>query len=108
MKKLFNNGLQDEIHLGIYFGTILVDFGHQVGGHVPPRRPKTAQIGAQDGPRVAQEVPKTGQEPPKTCPRSDQEPAKTCPGARGCPRAVQIPSRPRCWTILATIVEHIC
>ena len=55
MKHLSNNGLQDEIHLGIYFLTMLVDFGHQVGGHVPPRRPKTAQLGGQDGPTGAQD-----------------------------------------------------
>ena len=57
-EKLSNNGLQDEIHLGIYFGTILVDFGHQVGGHVPPRRPKMAQLGGQDGPTGAQDAVK--------------------------------------------------
>ena len=108
MKNRSKNGLQDAIHLGIDFSTMLVDFDLQVGGLVPPRRPKTAQLGAQDGPRAAQEAPKTGQEPPKSCPRSDQELAKTCLGARGCPRAAQIPSRPRFWTILATLLGHIC
>ena len=66
-----------------------------------PRYPNLA-------PKMAQEPPKTDQEPPKSCPRSDQELAKTCLAARGCPRAAYIPSRPRCWTILATSSEHIC
>ena len=55
MKNLSNNALQDEIHLGIDFLTILVDFGHQVGGHVPPRRPKMAQLDGRDGPTGAQD-----------------------------------------------------
>ena len=101
MKSRSKNGFQDAIHLGTNFSTILMDFGLQVGG------PKTAQLGAQDGPRAAQEAPETAEEPPKSCPRNVQEPAKTRLGARGCPRAAQIPSRPRFSIILATILEHI-
>ena len=56
IKKRPKNGLQDEIHLGIDFRTILMDFRHQVGGHVPARRPKMAQLDGQDGPTGAQDV----------------------------------------------------
>ena len=87
------NGIQDDIHLGIDFGTILVDFGHQVGNQMPPRGPKTPQLGAQDGPRATQEAPKTAQERPKNCPRSVQEPVQRRLGATGCPRAAQEPPR---------------
>ena len=40
---------------------------------MPPRRLRTPQLGAQDGPGATQEAPKMGQEPPKTCPRGVQE-----------------------------------
>ena len=55
MKNPSNNGLQDEIHLAIDFCTIWMNFGHQVGSHGPPRRPKTAQLGGRDGPTGAQD-----------------------------------------------------
>ena len=42
MKNLSNNALQDEIHLGIDFLTILVDFWNQVGRQDRPNiDPKT-------------------------------------------------------------------
>ena len=55
MQNRSKNGLQDRIQLGIDFSTILVDFGLQVGGHVPPRRPKVAQLDGRDGPTGAQD-----------------------------------------------------
>ena len=56
------------MHLGIDFLRILMDSGGQVGAMRPPKRPKTPQLGAQDGPEAAQETPKTVQETPKSCP----------------------------------------
>ena len=55
MKNLSNNALPDEIHLGIDFLRILVDFGNQIGGHVPPRRHKVAQLDGWGGPTGAQD-----------------------------------------------------
>ena len=40
---------------------------------MPPRRPRTSQLGAQDGPGATQEAPKMRQEPPKSSPRGVQE-----------------------------------
>ena len=40
---------------------------------MPPRRLRTPQLGAQDGPGATQEAPKMRQEPPKSCPRGVQE-----------------------------------
>ena len=44
---------------------MLVDFAHQVGGHVSPRRPRTAHLGAKDTPRAVQEAPKKRLKLPK-------------------------------------------
>ena len=55
VKEQSKKGLQDEIQLGIDFLRILMDFGHQVGCHVPPRRSKTAQLGGWDGPTGAKD-----------------------------------------------------
>ena len=77
------------MHLGIDFLRILVDWGYQVEAMRPPKRPKTPQVGAQDGLEVAQETPKTAQEPPKSCVNGLQEAAQRCLGARFCPRAAQ-------------------
>ena len=77
------------MHLGIDFLRILVDSGGQVGAMRPPKRPKTSQLGAQDGPEAAQETPKTAQEPPNSCLNGFQEAAQRCLGARSRPRAAQ-------------------
>ena len=53
---------------------------------MPPGRPKTPQLGAQDSPRAAQEAPKTPQEPSKSCPKGARETAQRCLGARRRPR----------------------
>ena len=49
---------------------------------MPPRRPRTPQLGAQDGPGATQEAPKMRQEPPKSCPRGVQEAAHRRLGAK--------------------------
>ena len=77
------------MHLGIVFSRILVDSGDQVGAMRPPKRPKTPQLGAQDGPEAAQKTPKTAKEPPKSCLNGFQEAAQRCLGARSRPRAAQ-------------------
>ena len=77
------------MHLGIDFLRILVDSGGQVGAMRPPKRPKTPQLGAQDGPEAAQETPKTAQEPPKSCLNGLQKTAQRRLGARRRPRAAQ-------------------
>ena len=66
-----------------------MDSGNQVGAMRLSKRPKTLQLGAQDGPVTAQETPKTAQEPPKGCKNSFQEAAQRCLRARFCPRAAQ-------------------
>ena len=74
---------------------------------MPPRPPKTHQLGVQDGPRATQKAPKTLQEPPKSCQRGGQEADQRCIGARDRPRAAQEPPRPPpaldfgsfCWRI---------
>ena len=71
-----------------------MDSGGQVGAMRPPKRPKTPQLGAQDGPEAAQETPKTAQEPPKSCQNGLQEAAQRCLGARSRPRGAQGPPRP--------------
>ena len=77
------------MHLGIDFFKILVYSGGQVKPMRPPKRPRTPQLGAQDGPEAAQETPKTAQEPPKSCLNSFQEAARRCLGTSFCPRAAQ-------------------
>ena len=77
------------MHLGIVFVWILVDSGGQVGAMRPPKRPKTPQLGAQDGPEAAQETPKPAQEPPKSCLNGLQKTAQRRLGARRRPRAAQ-------------------
>ena len=77
------------MHLGIDFLRILVDSGGQVGAMRPPKRPKTPQLGAQDGPEAAQETPKPAQEPPKSCLNGLQKTAQRRLGARRRPRAAQ-------------------
>ena len=49
------------MHHGIDFLRTLVDSGGQVRAMRPPERPKTPQLGAQDGPEAAQETPNTAQ-----------------------------------------------
>ncbi len=53
------------MHLGIDCLRILMDSGGQVGAMRPPKRPKTPQLGARDGPEAAQETPKTAQQRPR-------------------------------------------
>ena len=55
----------------------------------PPKRPKTRQLGAQDGLVAAEETPKTPQELPKSCLNRFQEAAQRCLGARSRPRAAK-------------------
>ena len=83
------------MHLGIDFLRILVDSDGQVGAMKPPKRTKTPQLGAQDGPEAAQETPKAAQEPPKSCLNGLQEAAQRCLGARSRPRGAQGPPSPR-------------
>ena len=100
--------------LASIFLRILMDSGGQVGAMRPPKRPKTAQLGAQDGPEAAQETPKTAQEPPKSCLNGFQEAAQKCPGAKSRPRAAQEVPKGRpgplqtsiFWTMLLTILDH--
>ena len=66
------------MHLGIDFLRILLDSGGQVRAMTLPKRPKTSQFGAQDGPEAAQETPKTAQEPPKSYLSGLQEAAQRC------------------------------
>ena len=94
------------MHLGIDFLRILVDSGGQVGAMRSPKRPKTAQLGAQDGPEAAQETPKTAQEPPKSCLNSLQEAAQRCLGARFCPRAAQEVPKGRPAPLQTSILDH--
>ena len=77
------------MHLGIDFFRILVHSSGQVGAMRPPKRPETAQLGAQDGPEAAQETPKPAQEPPKSCLNGLQKTAQRRLGARRRPRAAQ-------------------
>ena len=105
-KNRLKNGFQDEIHLGINFLRILVDSGGQVGAMRPPKRPKTAQLGAQDGPEAAQETPETAQEPPKSCLNGLQEAAQRCLGARSRPRAAQQVPKGRPAPLQTSILHH--
>ena len=95
------------MHLGIDFLRILVDSGCQVEAMRPPKRPKTPQLGAQDGPEAAQETPKTAQEPPKSCLNSLQEAAQRCLGARFCPRAAQEVPKGRPDPLQTSILNHL-
>ena len=79
------------MHLGIDFLRILMDSGGQVGAMRPPKRPKTPQLGAQDGPEAVQETPKTAQESPKSCLNGLQEAAQRCLEAKSRPRDAQGP-----------------
>ena len=79
------------MHLGIDLFRILVDSGGQVGAMRPPKRPKTPQLGAQDGPEAAQETPKTAQEPPKSCLNGLQGAAQRCLLTKSRPRGGQGP-----------------
>ena len=90
------------MHLGIDFLRILVDSGGQVGAMRPPKRPKTPQLGAQDGPEAAQETPKTAQEPPKSL----QEAAQRCRGARSRRRAAQEVPKGRPAPLQTSILDH--
>ena len=94
------------MHLGIDFLRILVDSGGQVGAMRPPKRPKTPQLGAQDGPEAAQETPKTAQEPPKSCLNGLQEAAQRCLGARSRPRAAQEVPKGRPAPLQTSILDH--
>ena len=105
-KNPLKNGFQDEMHLGINFLRILVDSGGQVGAMRPPKRPKTPQLGAQDGPEAAQETPKTAQEPPKSCLNGLQEAAQRCLGARSRPRAAQEVPKGRPAPLQTSILDH--
>ena len=69
------------MHPGIDFFKILVDSGGQVGAMRLSKRPKTPQLGGQDGPEAAQETPKTIQELPTSCLNGLQEAAQRCLGA---------------------------
>ena len=94
------------MHLGIDFLRILVDSGGQVGAMRPPKRPKTPQIGDQDGPEAAQETPKTAQEPPKSCLNGLQKVAKRCLGARSRPRTAQEVPKGRPALLQTSILDH--
>ena len=94
------------MHLGIDFLRILVDSGGQVGAMRPPKRPKTLQLGAQDGPEAAQETPKTAQEPPKSCLNGLQEAAQRCLGARSRPRAAQEMPKGRLAPLQTSILDY--
>ena len=111
-KNRLKNGFQNEMHLGINFLRILVGSGCQVGAMRRSKRPKTTQLGAQDGLEAAQETPKTAQEPPKSCLNGFRESAQRCLGARSRPFGAQglakgrPASRPRFWTMLFTFFYH--
>ena len=94
------------MHLGIDFLRILVDSGGQVGAMRPPKRPKTPQLGAQNGLEAAQETPKTAQETSKSCLNSFQEAAWRCLGARFCPRAAQEVPKGRPDPLRTLILDH--
>ena len=94
------------MHLGIDFLKILVDSGCQVEAMRPPKRTKTPQLGAQDGPEAAQETPKTAQEPPKSCLNGLQEAAQRCLGARSRPRAAQEVPKGRPAPLQTSILDH--
>ena len=93
--------------LASIFLRILVDSGGQVGAMRLPKRPKTPQLGAQDGPEAAQETPKTDQEPPKSCLNGLQEAAQRCLGDKFCPRAAQEVPKGRPDPLQTSIVDHL-
>ena len=95
------------MHLGIDFLRILVDSGGQVGAVRPPKRPKTPQLGAQDGLEAAQKTPKTAQEPPKSCLNSLQEAARRCLGGRFCPRGAQEVPKGRPGPLQTLILDNL-
>ena len=105
-KNRLKNGFQDDMHLGINCLKILVDSGGQVGAMRPPKRPKTPQLGAQDGPEAAQETPKIAQKPPKRCLNGLQEAAQRCVATRSRLRVGQEPSKGRPAPLQTSILDH--
>ena len=94
------------MHLGINSLRILVDSGGQVGTMRPPKRPKTPQLGAQDGPEATQATPKTAQEPPKSCLNGLKASAQRCLGARSRLRAAQEVAKGRPAPLQTSILDH--
>ena len=87
--KSIPRGINKIIDFWINIGTILAPFWEPTWGHV----------GAQDGPRAAQE-------PPKRHPRGVQEAPGTRLGARSRPRGAQTSSRPHFWIMLVMFLGH--
>ena len=85
----------------------MVPFSDEISPKMPPSCPQDALGRPSLAPKTAQEPPKKRPRCAKSRPRAAPEPSRKPPtgalGRRHASKQLQAPSRPRFWTILATI-----